>query len=116
MSAIHKIITSVASAAVLASGLAVATAGPASAATCPSEAAPLIDGATAEWKLRCSGNNVTVQGWLQDTRTDGKCAVVRINAGNGDYKTKSACSSGVREQFSFTFAGTRSAQVRLAVA
>ncbi|WP_445528139.1 hypothetical protein [Streptomyces cyslabdanicus] len=57
-----------------------------------------------------------MSGWVQDTRMDGKCAVIRINAGNGAYKTKSACGSGVREQFSFTFAGTKSAQVRLAIA
>ncbi|MFE7046278.1 hypothetical protein ACFU9X_44980 [Streptomyces atratus] len=73
----------------------------------------MIDGASASWPLHCSGNNVTVSGWLQDTRADGKCALVRINAGNGDYQPKSACSSGTREQFSFTFHGTK---VRLAIA
>ncbi|CAL9473252.1 hypothetical protein SUDANB15_02867 [Streptomyces sp. enrichment culture] len=57
-----------------------------------------------------------VAGWLEDTRMDGKCAVVRINAGNGDYRTKQACGSGVREQFDFTFAGTDKAEVRLAIA
>ncbi|MFE0627661.1 hypothetical protein ACFW3D_11870 [Streptomyces sp. NPDC058864] len=116
MSAVRKFITSAASAAVIASGLAVSAAGQASAATCPSSASPVIDGASASWTLRCSGGNVTVAGWLQDTRRDAKCAVVRINAGNGDYRTKSACSSGVREQFSFTFTGTESAQARLAIA
>jgi hypothetical protein len=116
MSTVRKTITSVVSAAVLAGGLAVGAAGPASAATCPSSASPVIDGASASWTLSCSGDNVKVSGWLQDTRTDGKCAVVRINAGNGDYRTKSACSSGVREQFSFTFRKTKSAQVRLAIA
>lgn len=116
MSAVRKTITSVVSAVVLASGLAVGAASPASAATCPSSASPVTDGASASWSLRCSGGNVTVAGWLEDTRMDGKCAVVRINAGNGAYRTKSACSSGAREQFSFTFAGTKSAQVRLAIA
>ncbi|GAA2734827.1 hypothetical protein [Streptomyces nogalater] len=116
MSAVREIITSVLSAAVLAGGLAVAAAGPASAATCPSSSAPVVDGAKAAWSLRCSGNKVTVAGWVEDTRADTKCAVVRVNAGNGAYKTKSACGSGVREQFSYTFAGTKSAQVRLAIA
>ncbi|MBD0420759.1 hypothetical protein H0H10_16670 [Streptomyces sp. TRM S81-3] len=116
MSAVRKTLTSAVSAVILAGGLAVGAAGPASAATCPSSASPVIDGAQASWSLRCSGGNVTVAGWLQDTRMDGKCAVVRINAGNGAYRTKSACSSGVREQFSFTFAGTKTAQVRLAIA
>lgn len=77
----------------------------------------MINGASAGWTLRCSGNNVTVSGWLQDTRADGKCAKVRINASkNGAYKPKTACSSGVREQFTFTFNGTKTAQVRLATA
>ncbi|MER8161868.1 hypothetical protein [Streptomyces sp. NPDC094472] len=116
MSAIRKSITSVVSATILAGGLAIGVAGPASAATCPSSASPVIDGASASWTLRCSGGGVKVSGWLQDTRMDSKCAVVRINAGNGAYRTKSACSSGGREQFSFTFARTNSAQVRLAIA
>jgi hypothetical protein len=116
MSAVRKTITSVVSAVVLDGGLAVGVASPASAATCPSSASPVIDGASASWSLSCSGGNVTVAGWLQHTRVDGKCAVVRSNAGNGAYRTKSACSSGVREQFSFTFAGTKAAQVHLAIA
>ncbi|MFF9022155.1 hypothetical protein [Streptomyces eurythermus] len=116
MSAVRKTLTSALSAAVLAGGLAVAAAGPASAATCPSAAAPVIDGARAAWSLRCSGNKVTVSGWVEDTRADMKCAVVRINAGNGGYEKKSACGSGVREYFSYTFGGTKSAQVRLAIA
>ncbi|NXY97811.1 hypothetical protein HYE82_26220 [Streptomyces sp. BR123] len=116
MSTVRKTLTSAVSAAVLAGGLALGAAGPASAATCPSSASPVIDGASAHWTLSCSGNNVTVSGWLQDTRADGKCALVRINAGNGEYKTKSACGSGVREQFSFTFKGTKEAQARLAIA
>ncbi|MEU2393527.1 hypothetical protein [Streptomyces sp. NPDC007369] len=116
MSAVRKTFMSVLSTAVLAGGLVLGVAGPASAATCPSSASPTTDGASADWTLSCSGNNVTVSGWVQDDRADGKCALVRINAGNGDYRTKSACGSGVREQFSFTFKGTKQAQVRLAIA
>ncbi|MFF0107841.1 hypothetical protein [Streptomyces hirsutus] len=116
MPAVRNTLASLVSAVVLAGGLAVGAAGPASAATCPSSASPVISGARAGWTLSCPGDSVKVYGWLEDTRMDGKCAVVRINAGNGDYRTKSACSSGVREQFSFTFAGTDSAQVRLAIA
>ncbi|HET9381097.1 MAG TPA: hypothetical protein VFP69_09740 [Streptomyces sp.] len=115
MSAVRKTLTSTLSAVVLAGGLALGAAGTAEAATCPSEASPLIPGAEAHWTLRCSGNNVTVAGWLEDTRWDGKCAVVRINAGNGGYNTKQACSYGTREHFSFTYGGTRSAQARLAL-
>ncbi|MDX2561195.1 hypothetical protein PV371_16210 [Streptomyces sp. TX20-6-3] len=116
MFAARKTLTSVLSAAVLAGGLALGVAGPANAAACPSSASPVTDGASAGWTLRCTGNNVTVSGWVQDTRADGKCALVRVNAGNGEYRTKSVCGSGVREQFSFTFKDTQEAQVRLAIA
>ncbi|KQX50089.1 MULTISPECIES: hypothetical protein [unclassified Streptomyces] len=114
MSAVRKTVTAALSTVVLAGGLALGVAAPANAAGCPSSAAPVINGASASWSLRCSGNNVTVSGWLQDTSMDGKCAKVRINAGNGQYKAETACNSGVRKQFSFTFKGTKTAQVRLA--
>ncbi|MET9778533.1 hypothetical protein ABZ023_30515 [Streptomyces sp. NPDC006367] len=116
MSALRKSVTSLLSAVVLAGGLAVGAAGPASAATCPSSASPVIDGASAHWSLSCSGNNVKVSGWLQDTRMDGKCALVRVVGGNGVTKRATACSSGVREHFSFTFTKTKKAEVRLAIA
>ncbi|MGC9376168.1 hypothetical protein [Streptomyces sp. MH13] len=116
MSAFRKSVTSVLSAVVLAGGLAVGAAAPASAATCPSSASPVIDGARASWSLRCSGGKVTVSGWLEDTRMDGKCALVRLVGGNGETKRSTACSSGVREQFSHSFAGTNRAEVRLAIA
>ncbi|MEU7471792.1 hypothetical protein AB0A94_25265 [Streptomyces sp. NPDC044984] len=116
MSAVRKSVMSALSTIVLAGGLAVGTAGTASAAACPSTASPKIDGAIASWSLSCSGGSVRVSGWLEDTRMDGKCALVRIVGGNGEYHTKQACGSGVREQFDFTFAGTNEAQVRLAIA
>ncbi|MFH9039916.1 hypothetical protein ACH4FA_11210 [Streptomyces sp. NPDC017966] len=116
MSAVRKTVLSALSTIVLAGGLAVGAAGTASAATCPSTASPKIDGAIAGWSLSCSGGAVRVSGWLEDTRMDGKCAMVRIVGGNGEYRTKQACGSGVREQFDFTFAGTNEAQVRLAIA
>ncbi|MFI8437367.1 hypothetical protein ACIGJO_27230 [Streptomyces sp. NPDC079020] len=116
MSAVRKTLTSAVTTSLLAAGLALGTAGPANAATCPSSASPVIDGASAHWSLRCSGGDVTVAGWLQDTRTDGKCAKVRISAGNGEYKATTACNSGVRNSFTYTFKRTASAEVRLAIA
>lgn len=120
MSAVLKTITSVVSASVLAGGLALGTAGPASAAACSTSASPVIGGASASWSIRCTGDQLTVSGWLQDTRADGKCALVRINASNGASQRKNACGTGVREQFSFTFrggfSGAKKAEVRLAVA
>ncbi|MFD7551464.1 hypothetical protein [Streptomyces sp. NPDC059816] len=116
MSRARTTIVSVLSAVVLASGLTAGSAGPAHAATCPSSASPVIDGASAHWSLSCSGNNVTVSGWVHDTGMDGKCAKVRINAGNGRYEDPDACGSGVRTNFSYKFKGTKSAQARLAIA
>jgi hypothetical protein len=116
MSAVRKTLMSALSTVVLAGGLAVGAAGTASAATCPSSASPKISGAEASWTLRCSGGSVRVSGWLEDTRMDGKCAVVRGVGGNGESRSKKACGSGVREQFSYTFAGTNKAELRLAIA
>ncbi|MFI1828171.1 hypothetical protein ACH41E_17240 [Streptomyces sp. NPDC020412] len=115
MSAIRKTLTTVVSTVVLAGGIAVGAAGPANAATCPHTASPLINGASAHWTLSCSGNNVTMSGWVQDTKADGKCAKVRINAGNGAHQAPTACGSGVRKPFKFTFQGTKKAEGRLAV-
>ncbi|MFH8617329.1 hypothetical protein ACH4E8_19950 [Streptomyces sp. NPDC017979] len=115
MSTLRKALTTVVSTVVLAGGIAVGAAGPANAATCPHSASPVIDGGAAHWTLRCSGKNVVMTGWVDDTRMDGMCAKVRINAGNGAYKGPSACGSGVRKEFKYTFKGTKSAQGRLAL-
>ncbi|MFE7427400.1 hypothetical protein ACF1BP_29365 [Streptomyces sp. NPDC014735] len=109
----RKALTSLLSAIVLAGGLAVGAAGQANAATCNTSKEAKIDGAQASWSLTCTNKGVRVSGWVEDTRTDGKCAVVRV-VGGGTQKTKKACSSGVREQFDFTFSGKK-AEVRLAI-
>ncbi|MFE9173781.1 hypothetical protein ACFYNZ_30715 [Streptomyces kebangsaanensis] len=115
MSAVRKTFMSALSAIVLAGGLAVGAAGTASAATCPSSASPKINGAKASWTLRCSGGSLRVSGWLEDTRMDGKCALVRAVGRNGVPHTKRACGSGVREQFDFTLAKTNEAEVHLSL-
>lgn len=115
MSAFRKILMSAVSTAALAGGMTLGAVGVANAATCPSEASPKVGGAVAHWTLTCTGNGVRVAGWLEDTRIDGKCAKVRI-AANSATRSATACSVGTREQFSFTFPGTRNAEVRLAVA
>ncbi|MFD8911559.1 hypothetical protein [Streptomyces sp. NPDC059575] len=115
MSAVRNTLTSVVSAVVLAGGLAVGAAGHASASACPSSSSPLIGGAEAHWSIRCSGRDVVMSGWVQDTRADGKCAVVRINAGNGKSERPTACGSGARKQFSYKFTKTNKAEGRLAL-
>lgn len=115
MSAVRTSLSSLLSAVVLAGGLAFTAAGPASAATCPATLSPRIDGADAHWTLRCNGNNVTMDGWVEDTAWDGDCAILRVNAGNGKYNARKACGSGTRESIHYTYTGTRTVEGRLAL-
>ncbi|WP_260696862.1 hypothetical protein [Streptomyces sp. 130] len=103
MSAARKTLSSALSAVVLAGGLALGAAGTAHADGCGAARAPKTSGATASWRVTCpTGNSVRVTGWVEDTRMDGDCAVVRVVA-NSTQKTKKACGSGVREPFAFDF-------------
>ncbi|MFB7917105.1 hypothetical protein [Streptomyces sp. NPDC056061] len=114
MSAARKTLTSVLTTIVLAGGLAAGAVGQTHAATCNASKAAKTDGAEAAWSLKCTAKGVRVSGWVEDTRMDGRCAIVRVTGGEGTYRPKKACSSGVREQFVFDFAGTKKAEVRLA--
>ncbi|MGW5776518.1 hypothetical protein [Streptomyces sp. NPDC003863] len=115
MSAVRKTVTSVLTATVLSGGLALGTAGPASAAGCGTSASPVIDGASASWSIRCSGGRMTIAGWVQDTRADAKCALIRIHAGDNPPARPEACGSGVRKNFSYTFKA-KNVDARLAIA
>lgn len=105
------------SAAVLASGLALGTASPASAVTCPSAASPIAPGGSAHWEIRCIGKGVKVYGWVQDTRTDGKCATVSVQSegGPGWYHMVEACGSGTRENFDMLIPKAKGAKVWLRI-
>ncbi|MFB7763308.1 hypothetical protein [Streptomyces xiamenensis] len=117
MSALKKSYASALSAAVLASGLALGTASPASAATCPSEASPVVNGGKAHWKIACTSKGVKVYGWVQDTATDGRCATVTATSdgGPGWINMVEACGSGVRINFDWTIPGTKAAKVWLRI-
>lgn len=108
----RKALTSLLSAIVLAGGLAIGAAGQTNAAGCDTSKEAKVRGAQASWKLTCTSKGIRVSGWVEDTSMDGKCAIVRV-VGGATQKTKKACSSGVREQFDFTFPGKK-AEVRLA--
>ncbi|MEU9095392.1 hypothetical protein [Streptomyces sp. NPDC048428] len=114
MSAVRKTFLSALSAAVLAGGLTLGAAGTANADGCGTTRSPKISGAIASWTVSCpTKHSVRVTGWVEDTSTDGDCAIVRVVAGSTQ-QTKKACGSDVREPFSFTFQGAQSAQARLA--
>ncbi|MET8249619.1 hypothetical protein ABZV31_37810 [Streptomyces sp. NPDC005202] len=111
--ALGRTLASALSATVLAAGLALGAATPASAATCPSSASPKIPGAQAHWTLSCTGKRLKVYGWVEDTRADGDCAFVSVSAGNGQNRVEDACGWGERRNFEFTFDGTKTATARL---
>ncbi|MEU2982698.1 hypothetical protein ABZ678_39005 [Streptomyces hirsutus] len=71
----------------------------ASAATCPYEAWPKVDGREAHWTLKClSGPYVQLNGWVKDTGWDGDCARLRVTPEVTPEKpfTVSACGDGTR--------------------
>ncbi|MET9674682.1 hypothetical protein ABZY68_16535 [Streptomyces sp. NPDC006482] len=96
-----------------AASLVVATGATASADRCPSSHSPRTDGAHAQWPLACDMGDVKVYGWVDDTRRDGKCAVVRIDPAAGQTREFEACGSGTRETFSVTFDDQNVAEVTL---
>jgi hypothetical protein len=67
-----------------------------------------ISGAKAYWQLSCSGGNVTVSGWVEDTSSNGRCAKVKAQFHrSGDWKfSEAACPKGDRESFSWTQPGS----------
>ncbi|MBT2539663.1 hypothetical protein J7E99_02800 [Streptomyces sp. ISL-44] len=113
MLGIAKAMASAAVSCVLAAGLVVAAGTPASADRCPSSRSPKIDGAQAQWTLACDMGDVKVYGWVDDTRRDGKCAVVRIRPAAGETREFQACGSGTRETFSVTYDDQNVAEVTL---
>ncbi|MEU3901940.1 hypothetical protein [Streptomyces sp. NPDC045251] len=99
---------------VLAAGLSLGTAAPASAASCPSSASPKIPGARAHWVLSCSGDTLKVYGWVEDTRMDSRDALVEVWPGGGHHwRLVDARGMGERTNFDFEFPGTTSASVKL---
>ncbi|GAA2496938.1 hypothetical protein GCM10010393_31220 [Streptomyces gobitricini] len=99
---------------VMAGGLLLVAGSPASAATCPSGAEPVVPGGKAKWTLACSGGTLSVYGWVEDTRRDGKCAKVTAKPSNSSNSfSRTACGKGERTNFDFKFAGTSSARVEL---
>ncbi|WP_328923616.1 hypothetical protein OG429_02580 [Streptomyces sp. NBC_00190] len=105
---------------VVAGGALFGTAVPASAAQCPASASPKTDGAMAHWEQRCvkdgGTNYLIIDGWVEDTRMDGKCAYVTADPYfDSASRTAKACNSGVRQNFHWEFRGEYGADVRLRI-
>ncbi|MDV9186892.1 hypothetical protein R6L23_01405 [Streptomyces sp. SR27] len=106
-------------AAVLVGTTVMVTATPANAATCPHRDSPKIPAGEANWALTCrqveGQTALYVDGWVEDTRHDSLCAVVRITPEGRNYpdEVRAACGYGERVQIHKFYQG-RSAIVRLA--
>ncbi|KOG12469.1 MULTISPECIES: hypothetical protein [Streptomyces] len=105
-------------AAVLVCATVMVTATPANAATCPHRDSPKIPAGEADWTLTCrqveGQSALYVDGWVEDTRRDTLCAVVRITPEGQNHPDEvRACGYGERVQIHEFYKG-RSAIVRLA--
>ncbi|MEU2134877.1 hypothetical protein [Streptomyces sp. NPDC018352] len=109
-----RALTSTLATIVLAAGLGLVTASPASAASCPSVAEPTISGAKARWTLSCSNGHLKVYGWVEDTSLDGRSALVDVApGGDNHWRLVEADGRGERTNFDFSFPGTTTASVKL---
>ncbi|MGY3056757.1 hypothetical protein ACVWZD_001002 [Streptomyces sp. TE3672] len=113
----RRTLASAASAIFAASGFLLVAAHEASAATCPTHKTINVPGAEAEYRLACTGDNLRVYGWVDDTRPDQRHAKLYIEAGNGQGRTVINDGWATKKtNFSFTFKGTKSAKAKLSVA
>lgn len=67
---------------------------------------PSTGGGYAHWTLSCSGGRIYMDGYVQDTRSDGLCAQVKAVMNDGTYFSPKACPSGNRKEFHFNSSGS----------
>jgi hypothetical protein len=85
--------------------LATVAAGPASAGTCGETFQPRVNGGEAAWSLYCYGGSITIDGWVKDTKKDGKCAWVKAFGGEQAMQHAKACPAGTVTHFEWTTGG-----------
>ncbi|GAA2436381.1 hypothetical protein [Streptomyces lavendulocolor] len=87
-----------------------ATAGPAGTeAKCPARLSPSTTGGEAAWSIECVGGRVVIDGWVRDTKADGKCAFVKAFAAFTDGQSRKeakACPKDSRTKFTWEASGT----------
>ncbi|HZE42038.1 MAG TPA: hypothetical protein VE172_24850 [Stackebrandtia sp.] len=71
-----------------------------------------VPGGLAHWTAKCSGDEIVVQGWVKDTRIDGKCAQIKAFMDDKWHYSDKACPEDQVEHFKFTDSG-RTADVYL---
>lgn len=67
-----------------------------------------VTGGAASWNISCTnGTNARIEGFVEDTEADGKCAYVKAFANNGESRVPlaKACPKGTRTNFDWTTNG-----------
>ncbi|MFV2085570.1 hypothetical protein [Micromonospora sp. LOL_021] len=67
-----------------------------------------VDGGAASWNISCTfGTDARIEGFVEDTDADGKCARIKAFADNGQSRVPlaSACPKGTRTNFDWTTDG-----------
>ncbi|MBD0345549.1 MAG: hypothetical protein ICV63_12155 [Coleofasciculus sp. Co-bin14] len=86
--------------------LSLVPADPASAGTCGQKFDSKVNGGEASWSLHCSGTKIIIDGWVKDTKADGKCAYVKAFANSQSMPQAKACPKGKKTFFQWTVNGT----------
>lgn len=61
-----------------------------------------IRGAEAYWHATCTSTEITISGWVEDTKANGLCARVRAYINGKWHYSPKACPAGEVENFVFT--------------
>lgn len=68
--------------------------------TCGGSFNPKIRGGEAHWTIDCINGNAGVNGWVKDTRSDGKCIQVKATWNDGTTKlSPRACPKNDKKSF-----------------
>jgi hypothetical protein len=75
--------------------------------TCGDVFDPSTTGGEAHWTITCGGADVYIDGWVKDTKKDGKCAWVKAFGGSGGSMPHAkACPAGTKTPFEWHTGGT----------
>lgn len=67
---------------------------------------PSVNGVKGHWTLDCSGGQITVDGWVEDTQFDGNCVGARGKFASGETERTGTCDGhGSRAYFHWTHPG-----------
>ncbi|MYS86875.1 hypothetical protein [Embleya scabrispora] len=95
------------------SGTAVASAAPAAPSgqvsvlgSCPETRNVSVNGGEAHWTVWCSGGRVYVDGYVKDTKADGKCAEVYGSVGSVAVNSANACPKNTKKTFAWNAPGS----------